>query len=88
MKLFFYKLKLKSTHFHLLPPANEVCEGHVFTSVCLSGGEGVSATHPQDQKQTPPSLEADTPLPVQCMFGDMGNKRAVRTLLEYILVPN
>ena len=22
----------------LLPPANEVCEGYVFTSVCLSGG--------------------------------------------------
>ena len=29
----------------LLPPANEVCKGYVFTGVCLStgGGEGVSA---------------------------------------------
>ena len=26
---------------HLLPPANEVCEGYVFTGVCLSTG-GVS----------------------------------------------
>ena len=24
----------------LLPPANEVCEGYVFTSVCLSTGGG------------------------------------------------
>ena len=23
-----------------LPPANEVCEGYVFTGVCLSTGEG------------------------------------------------
>ena len=27
---------------HLLPPANEVCEGYIFTGVCLSTG-GVSA---------------------------------------------
>ena len=27
----------------LLPHANEVCEGYVFTGVCLSTGGGVSA---------------------------------------------
>ena len=26
--------------FILLPPANEVCEGYVFTGVCLSTGRG------------------------------------------------
>ena len=36
------------------------------------------------QEQTPP-LGADIP-PAQCMLGDTGNKRAVRTLLECILV--
>ena len=31
----------------LLPPANEVCEGYVFTRVCLStGGEGSPGPHP------------------------------------------
>ena len=34
-------------------------------------------------EQTPPG--ADTPL-TQCMLGDTGNKRAVRILLECILV--
>ena len=28
--------------FTLLPPANEVCEGYVFTGVCLSTGGGVA----------------------------------------------
>ena len=45
-------------YFTLLPPANEVCEGCVFTSVCLSTGWGVSAPvhawiHPWDKRQTP-----------------------------------
>ena len=30
----------------LLPPANEVCEGYVFTGVCLSTGEGGRAWLP------------------------------------------
>ena len=52
-----------------LRPANEVYEGYVFTSVCLSTG-GMSAPlhagiHPQDQRQTPPG---QTP-PAQCMLG-------------------
>ena len=33
-------------------------------------------------KQTPPRADP----PEQCMLGDTGNKRAVRILLEYILV--
>ena len=31
----------------LLPPANEVCEGYVFTRVCLSAGRGVSRPKPR-----------------------------------------
>ena len=27
-------------HNFILPPANEVCEGYVFTGVCLSSGKG------------------------------------------------
>ena len=45
----------------LLPPANEVCEGYVFTGVCLSTGEGGSGP----MHAGPP---ADTPS-VQCMLG-------------------
>ena len=65
----------------LLPPTNEVCEGYVFTGVCLSTGEGclplvrggVSATHTpvrHTPRQTPPLPSAcwDTP-PAQCMLG-------------------
>ena len=78
----------------LLPPANEVCEGCVFTPVCHSvHGVGVSASvhvgcTPPSRADTPWSrlpLAADIP-PVQCMLGDTGNKRAVRILLECILV--
>ena len=54
----------------LLPPANEVCEGYVFTGVCLSTGRGVclwsrgvSAHRPR--ADTP---QADTS-PAQCMPG-------------------
>ena len=41
------------------------------------------------RKQTPPGSRhppGKQILPVQCMLGDTGNKRAVRILLEYILV--
>ena len=44
---------------HLLPPANEVCEGYVFIGVCLSTG-GVSASGPGGCLPPPP--QADTPL--------------------------
>ena len=54
---------VKGGESFLLPPANTVCEGYVFTGVCLSTGgvclwsQGVSATHPW---QTHP--QADNPL--------------------------
>ena len=71
--------------------ANEVAKGNVFTPVCQSfcSLRGVSASvyagmH-TDLEQTPPG--ADTPL-AQYMLGDTGNKRAVRILLECILVVN
>ena len=72
-----------------LPPANEVCEGYVFTPVCHSvhrGGlpqcmlgctPGTIGRHSPPQEQTPPE---------QCMLGDTGNKRALRILLECNLV--
>ena len=60
--------EIKGTHsFVLLPPANEVCEGYVFTGV----REGVSTTPPgrhtplgRPPRQTSP--QADTPLPGAC----------------------
>ena len=85
----------KSTCPNSLPPANEVCEGYVFTPICQSfcslGGvcprctsspaiRGRLPPPTPDQRQTPP------PLPEQCMLGNTGNKRAVRILLECILV--
>ena len=70
-----YHLVVNAT---LLPPANEVCEGYVFTRVCHSvhGGVCLSAcwVTPQEagtppprsrhtpQEQTPPRPRADTPL--------------------------
>ena len=56
----------------LLPPANEVCEGYVFRSVCLSTGGGGGCLRPGVA-----SLSGITPY---------GNKWAVRILLECILV--
>ena len=69
----------------LLPPANEVCEGYVFTGVCLSrAGVCLNAcwdTHPPDRyplgRYTPqagtPHLGRYTPWQVhplgQCMLG-------------------
>ena len=67
----------------LLPPANEVCEGYVFTGVCLSTG-GLWQTppwadHPPPLGQTPHHWADHPPLgrhpptspppPVQCMLG-------------------
>ena len=61
-----------------LPPANEVCEGYVFTGVCLSTGRGVSAplhagihTHPGTRGRHPPG---QTHPPSACW--DTINKRA------------
>ena len=69
----------------LLLPANEVCEGYVFTPVCQSScsqGWGVPG-HPPSRYT---SLGRYTPPREQCMLGDTGNKRAVRILLECFLV--
>ena len=85
-------------HKVLLPSATKLGQGNIFRSVCPEfcpqGGVCPVAcwdTHPE---QTPRG--ADTPLsrhpprtkhpPAQCMLGDTGNKRAVRILLECILV--
>ena len=41
-----HRILLKEPKNKLLPPANEVCEGYVFTGVCLStGGGGVHGMH-------------------------------------------
>ena len=84
----------------LLPPANEVCESYVFTPVCHSVHRGgglpqcmlectsppnTRGRTPRDKRQTPSRPEADPPWN-QCILGDTGNKRAVRILLECILV--
>ena len=64
-----------------LTPANEVCEGYVFTGVCLSTGGGLC------QRDTPPGqkppMERD-PLDRDPLL--YGNVRAVCILLECILV--
>ena len=93
----------------LLPPANEVCEGYVFTPVCQSfcsrgkvclsacwdSGPPKEQTHPRadtPQSRHPPGADPYSPLsrhphpPPRCMLGDTGSKRAVRILLECILV--
>ena len=41
--------KLKTLGCCLLPPANEVCEGYVFTGVCLSTGGGSTWVGPPNQ---------------------------------------
>ena len=75
-----------------LPPATKLGQGYVFTSVCDSVNRGVCLSSCWDpppgsrhfpRTRHPPG--ADTP-PEQCMLGDTGNKRAVRILLECILV--
>ena len=58
----------------------EVCEGYVFTRVCLSTGREDLGRYPPRQVHP---LGRYTPW---CMLGDTGNKRAVRILLECILV--
>ena len=66
----------------LLPPANEVCEGYVFTPVCQSFcSQGGSTWAGTPWAGTPP---AGTLLGNACW--DTVNKRAVRILLECILV--
>ena len=47
----------------LLPPVNEVCEGYVFTGVCLSAGGGGSCG------LCPWGSVTETPAPVTVMCG-------------------
>ena len=56
---------------------------HLSVSHSVHRGVGLSAYWDTPPGQTP--LGADIP-PAQCMLGDTGNKRAVRILLECILV--
>ena len=131
----------------LLPPANEVCEGYVFTPVCesfcsqggcipacngsdapphppeetrktrtLPPGRNQEDSHPPPgrnqedshrappppgrnqedshpaplplgrNQEDPPERQTHPPPPQQCMLGDTGNRRAVRIILECILV--
>ena len=56
-------------------------------SHCMLGytPSGTRGRHPLDQRQThPPGTRHSQP--AQCMLGDTGNKRLVRTLLECNLV--
>ena len=76
-----------------LPPANEVCEGYVFTGVSLSRGRAWQGRHAW---QGGMHVEGGRGHALQgaCMAGgcawqilrDTVNERAVRTLLECILV--
>ena len=70
-----------------LPPANEVCEGYVFTPVCHSVHGGCLPQcmlgYTPRQEQTPPGSRHPS---VEYMLGHTGNKRAVRILLARILV--
>ena len=73
--IFRFSLKYPRTSA-FLPPANEVCEGNVFTGVCLSTRKGGG------------SLSRAAGLGRGLCQGDppYGKERAVRILLERILV--
>ena len=71
-----------------LPPANEVCEGYVFTGVCLStvgGMRGRGACEAGEHAWLGWACMAHTPLPCTLPRHAV-NVRAVRILLECILV--
>ena len=92
----YYAIRWTSGRYaSLLPPANVVCEGYVFTRVCHSfcsqggGGEYLTRCNPP-WPGTPPGTRY-TPQdqvhpPEQSMLGDTVNVRAVRILLECNLV--
>ena len=79
----------------LLPPTNEVWGKVIFSEACVKNsvqwGGVPGLVPPWDQVHTPlgpgtPPPKEGTPPREQCMLGDTGNKRAVRILLECILV--
>ena len=74
----------------LLPPANEVCEGYVFTVICLSTGGCLPDRDPSDRDpQTENPLDRVYPFWTETSLDrdpPYGNERTVRILLECILV--
>ena len=72
-----------ATSQSFLPSANEVCEGYVFTGVCLSVHEGSPWQRPPVHR---PPVDRDPPGQRLPLDRDNGNERAVRILLECILV--
>ena len=77
----------------LLPPANEVCRGNVFTGVCLSTGGGCVSSMQWPRGVCIPACTGQGGVcPRGCgrhprrILWDTVNKRAVRILLECILV--
>ena len=72
-----------------LPPANEVCDGYVFTDVCLSTGRSLSGGSLSGGLCLGglcPGRESLSGRPPWTETPPYGNKRAVRILLECILV--
>ena len=67
----------------LLPPANEVCEGYVFTGVCLSTGGVHDGGHAWQG-----GMHGRGVCMVWQILWDMVNEQVVRILLECILVCN
>ena len=81
----------RNTRKVLLPPATKLGQGNIFRSVCqeFCSQEGRSAPlhaeiHPPGPD--PPSPPGPDPCQEQCTLENTGNKRAVRILLECILV--
>ena len=71
-----------------LPAINEVYEGYVFTGVCLSTGEwGLGLCPGGGGVSVPPGQEVSVQGSLSGRLAPYSNKRAVRILLECILVP-
>ena len=62
------------TFIFLLPPANEVCEGYIFTPVSHSVHKGRGWCLPQRMLGYPPGPEADTPPPFAVHAGRYGQQ--------------
>ena len=69
-----------------LPPANEVCEGYVFTGVCLSTREGSASGGSASRRGV--CIQGGLGRPPPSDTVDTVNGRAVHILLECILVDN
>ena len=78
-----------------LPPAMKLGQGNIFRNLrqefCSQVGVcPIACWDTRPQEHTLPGAATHHPqeqtLPAQCMLGDTGNKRAIRILLECILV--